>query len=627
MGNSMTAEEQQLSDLKKYMPRSSELMNSKTAGLLLKTSTLTGQPEYVPPKEPPKEGQIAPLPPPPSENKFAFKAHLSTCGDIESRFVGKRIQQISGSRRGERKVFFIKPKPEKDPTAPPVPAKPRSAWFGAPNKLQLEAKAMLGIGIESEEVGNAEEQADEAVKKLERFETKWEIGKMLGGGSFGKVYTCSPHGWFRVDWEPPEGVVAKVIPWDYVPNFKALLAELHIWTNLDSHPHIVPLLRIYGEHPDSQNLHLMMPHLKGGDLFDRATSQKLSERDTARYVEQMASGLGFLHSMGIYHRDLKPENMLFASNEPDCPLQLSDVRLNAAMMTPEMLMEDLMGVPGYHSPEVIGGIAYSDTADVWSLGVIAYILFSGEAPFDQEDVSLDSPVEVPFDDKLWPNPKIKELVASMLTHDPDKRIRSYQVLDNDWLVSHSASLTPLNNQKGIFELQKHSHWRRAKLKLKAATRMAASARSLLGKSKSIAAMSRSASVATPSALPGRSFFLASNSKPNQSAAPLALEGEASRIELEASRAMQPSESPMDSPVRFAHAVSPSANPNHLADSGVGEGELMESGSADATRALLLSPDGQQLNMSQLKQQSFIDESVGLGVIPEGEEETRPPPPV
>ena len=103
-------------------------------------------------------------------------------GDIESRFVGKRIQQvlqpllhpqlthaaaatqISGSRRGERKVFFIKPKPEKDPTAPPVPAKPRvllavsvcwmtfnvpqSAWFGAPNKLQLEAKAMLGIGIE-----------------------------------------------------------------------------------------------------------------------------------------------------------------------------------------------------------------------------------------------------------------------------------------------------------------------------------------------------------------------------------------------------------------------------------------------------------------------------------------------
>ena len=54
---------------------------------------------------------------------------------------------------------------------------------------------------------------------------------------------------------------------------------------------------------------------------------------------------------------------------------------------------------------------------------------------------------------------------------------------------------------------------------------------------------------------------------------------------------------------------------------------MESGSADATRALLLSPDGQQLNMSQLKQQSFIDESVGLGVIPEGEEETRPPPPV
>lgn len=286
-----------------------------------------------------------------------------------------------------------------------------------------------------------------------------------------------------------------------------------------------------------------------------------------------------------------------------------------------------MGVPGYHSPEVIGGIAYSDTADVWSLGVIAYILFSGEAPFDQEDVSLDSPVEVPFDDKLWPNPKIKELVASMLTHDPDKRIRSYQVLDNDWLVSHSASLTPLNNQKGIFELQKHSHWRRAKLKLKAATRMAASARSLLGKSKSIAAMSRSASVATPSALPGRSFFLASNSKPNQSAAPLALEGEASRIELEASRAMQPSESPMDSPVRFAHAVSPSANPNHLADSGVGEGELMESGSADATRALLLSPDGQQLNMSQLKQQSFIDESVGLGVIPEGEEETRPPPPV
>ena len=95
MGNSMTAEEQQLSDLKKYMPRSSELMNSKTAGLLLKaspppfptasyhqpvqTSTLTGQPEYVPSKEPPKEGQIAPLPPPPSENKFAFKAHLSTC--------------------------------------------------------------------------------------------------------------------------------------------------------------------------------------------------------------------------------------------------------------------------------------------------------------------------------------------------------------------------------------------------------------------------------------------------------------------------------------------------------------------------------------------------------------------
>jgi len=257
---------------------------------------------------------------------------------------------------------------------------------------------MLGITDDSEEVVTV--TAKEAVSRLQKFADMWETVKLLGGGSFGKVHTVKKKGWFEVAWAPPGGVVAKVIPWDFVPDFNQLLDELRVWSGLSSHMHIVPLFRVYGEHPDSTELHLMMPHLKGGDLFDRATTQKLSERDTARYVEQMASGLGFLHSLGIYHRDLKPENVLFSNNEIDCPLQLSDIRLNASMMTPEMLMEDLVGVPGYHSPEVIGGSGYSDTADVWSLGVIAYILFAGEAPFDQEDVDLREPVVVPFDEQV-----------------------------------------------------------------------------------------------------------------------------------------------------------------------------------------------------------------------------------
>eukprot|EP00658_Telonema_sp_P-2_P013602 TRINITY_DN15152_c0_g1_i3.p1 TRINITY_DN15152_c0_g1~~TRINITY_DN15152_c0_g1_i3.p1 ORF type:complete len:351 (-),score=55.27 TRINITY_DN15152_c0_g1_i3:236-1288(-) len=263
-----------------HMPRHSELVNSPHAGLVMPVAD-------IPP------GDASTL----KQNGYVFKTHLSACA--EQRETGQRVPAVLRSHRVEKKVFFVRPQSKgQKVVAKQEPAKKQNAWFTGPDRAERDraaARAMLGIkDIEDEDPAD---QMEDTVHK--KFENYWELGALIGQGSFATVHACQQkNNWFRVPWAPKTGSIAvKTIAWDEVPSFREMVTQMRRWEHLPPHANILPLLHFYGEHNSATHLHLMLPEMRGGDLFDRVLDDgSLSEKEAATYVEQMASGLAFLHS-------------------------------------------------------------------------------------------------------------------------------------------------------------------------------------------------------------------------------------------------------------------------------------------------------------------------------------------
>jgi calcium-dependent protein kinase len=158
-----------------------------------------------------------------------------------------------------------------------------------------------------------------------------------------------------------------------------LIDEIKIMCSLD-HPNIVCLEEVY--EGDSE-LYLAQELCKGGDLFDRLDEQPdyhYSEAGCARLVKQIASAVAYLHSKGVIHRDLKLENFMFKDKGNDSELKLIDFGLSKHFQEGDLQTEKV-GTPYTVAPEVILGKGYDEKCDVWSIGVICYLLLCGETPF------------------------------------------------------------------------------------------------------------------------------------------------------------------------------------------------------------------------------------------------------
>lgn len=219
-------------------------------------------------------------------------------------------------------------------------------------------------------------------------------------------------------------------------------------STLPEHPNIVKLKATY---EDSDNVHLVMELCEGGELFDRIVARgHYSERAAASVARTIAEVVKMCHANGVMHRDLKPENFLFANKKENSALKAIDFGLSVFFKPGERFSE-IVGSPYYMAPEVLKR-NYGPEVDVWSAGVILYILLCGVPPFwaeTEQGVALAIlRGNIDFKREPWPqvSDTAKNLVRQMLEPDPRKRLTARDVLDHPWIQNaKKASNVPLGD--------------------------------------------------------------------------------------------------------------------------------------------------------------------------------------
>uniref|UniRef100_J3MUV8 non-specific serine/threonine protein kinase n=1 Tax=Oryza brachyantha TaxID=4533 RepID=J3MUV8_ORYBR len=205
--------------------------------------------------------------------------------------------------------------------------------------------------------------------------------------------------------------------------------------HMPSHPNIVSLRAAY---EDEDNVHLVMELCEGGELFDRIVARgHYSERAAANIFRTIVDVVQLCHSNGVIHRDLKPENFLFANKSEDSPLKVIDFGLSV-FFKPGDRFTEVVGSAYYMAPEVLRR-SYGPEVDVWSAGVILYILLCGVPPFwgDNDEKIAQSILRggIDFGREPWPrvSANAKDLVRRMLDPNPSTRLTAKQVLEHPWL--------------------------------------------------------------------------------------------------------------------------------------------------------------------------------------------------
>jgi len=218
------------------------------------------------------------------------------------------------------------------------------------------------------------EQDDEDIISVEPIRNKYNLGEEIGKGGFSVVYRAERK-------KGGEEFAVKKIDKKKVEgdDIKLLRREIQIMKKLN-HANILKLFEVY---EDDESFYLVMELVKGKELFDKIVERGMySERDAANIIAQVVSAVDYLHENGIAHRDLKPENLLVEGEEEDSIVKIADFGFAKTFggETGEKLMTSC-GSPGYVAPEILTAESYDKSVDMWSVGVILYILLSGYPPF------------------------------------------------------------------------------------------------------------------------------------------------------------------------------------------------------------------------------------------------------
>ncbi|XP_071328929.1 calcium/calmodulin-dependent protein kinase type IV-like [Trachinotus anak] len=291
---------------------------------------------------------------------------------------------------------------------------------------------------------------------VEEFYT---LSSELGRGATSIVYRCEEK-------QTQKPFAVKVLK--KTIDKKIVRTEIGVLLRL-SHPNIIQLKEIFETDTD---IALVLELVTGGELFDRIVERGYySERDAAHVIKQILEAVAYLHENGVVHRDLKPENLLYADLSLDAPLKIADFGLSK-IIDDQVTMKTVCGTPGYCAPEILRGNAYGPEVDMWSVGVILYILLCGFEPFfdprgDQYMYSRILNCDYEFVSPWWDEVSLnaKDLVSKLIVLDPHKRLSVREALQHPWVLGKAARFSHMDTTQR--KLQEFNARRKLKAAMKA----------------------------------------------------------------------------------------------------------------------------------------------------------------
>jgi len=245
---------------------------------------------------------------------------------------------------------------------------------------------------------------------------------------------------------------------DAQENFAAFRNEIEVMKRMN-HPNIIKMKEYF---EDNDNFYIVMEMATGGELFDRITARgHYNEKDAAAVLRQIFEGIHYMHTQKIAHCDLKPDNFLFATPEDSSLLKIIDFGMSK-FLQPRKYFTKFCGTPYYVAPEVIAG-RYTESCDMWSLGVVMFVILHGYPPFyadpakyrGMEDQKVLQLIRRGFDPvvkdgygahfpKAIPiSPAARDLITKLLVFDTKKRFTAQEALDHPWLTGEAASTQPV----------------------------------------------------------------------------------------------------------------------------------------------------------------------------------------
>lgn len=287
---------------------------------------------------------------------------------------------------------------------------------------------------------------------------RYEMGRLLGQGTFAKVYHAR-------NLITGMSVAIKVIDKEKVYKVgmvDQIKREISVM-RLVRHPNVVELYEVMAS---KTKIFIVMEYARGGELFHKIAKGKLKTDVARRYFQQLVSAVDYCHSRGVYHRDLKPENLLLDENEN---LKVSDFGLStlSESKSQDGLLHTTCGTPAYVAPEVINRKGYEGCkADIWSCGVILYVLLAGYLPFhDQNLMEMYRKIgKGEFKFPKWFAPEVRRLLSKILDPSLKTRISMAKIMENSWfkkglekpvvIETENNELTSLHAE-GVFEVSEN----------------------------------------------------------------------------------------------------------------------------------------------------------------------------
>jgi len=272
----------------------------------------------------------------------------------------------------------------------------------------------------------------------QQFHQFYTQSEPLGRGAFAQVFK-------GISIQTGQEVAIKVIAKNNIDSkVEALRQEVKILMNI-KHPNIVNMIDVF---EDDDRVYLVMELMKGGELFDKIVRDHpngYSEKRASGIVKNILEAVKYLHGKGIIHRDLKPENLLFTDNAETSSLKISDFGL-AKIWSGDMLVRSACGSPNYVSPEVLLNEmqGYTFAVDLWSVGVIVYVMLCGFCPFyDDNTAALFRAItsgSYSFPSPYWDcvSVEAKNFVRQLLVVNPQERLDADGALRHPWIQKSAA---------------------------------------------------------------------------------------------------------------------------------------------------------------------------------------------